>query len=271
MIVYKIMNNGTKKYHIPTELEELEILDKYVNKYYTQNELLKEYNCSIYKFRLILKKNNLYKKIKNRINPRFTKEQELEIVNKYQTNYGGIRKLSKEYGCSKSFINLILQKYGIKCKTNFTPELIQKIINLYNNELKTTREIQKILNINRYLITSILAQNNITIRQGKGPTRETYLENKNPNWSGGRHLDRQGYVEILNPQRIAGNKEKIYVKEHRYIMEQYLGEKLGINDHVHHINGIKTDNRLDNLIVKKSSDHYGNVDCPRCKLHFRIR
>jgi hypothetical protein len=45
------------------------------------------------------------------------------------------------------------------------------------------------------------------------------------------------------------------VREHRYLMEKYLGRKLETWEHVHHINGDSLDNRLENLAVLSNSEH----------------
>lgn len=53
-----------------------------------------------------------------------------------------------------------------------------------------------------------------------------------------------GYVII---KVGTGNGAKDWVKQHRYVMEQHLGRKLRTFENVHHKNGDRADNRLENL------------------------
>ena len=45
------------------------------------------------------------------------------------------------------------------------------------------------------------------------------------------------------------------IREHRYVMEIFLGRKLERWEHVHHINGDSLDNRIENLVVLTWHEH----------------
>ena len=69
----------------------------------------------------------------------------------------------------------------------------------------------------------------------------------NPNWRGGRFVRSDGYVAV----RVDGD----YQLEHRVVMAGVLGRALRPDEHVHHRNHDKADNRPDNLVVLSRSDH----------------
>lgn len=63
-----------------------------------------------------------------------------------------------------------------------------------------------------------------------------------------RRLEKNGYVVV--------KRDGEQIREHRAVMQDFLGRKLKTNEHVHHINGNKNDNQLDNLKVVESSEHH---------------
>lgn len=69
-----------------------------------------------------------------------------------------------------------------------------------------------------------------------------------PSWKGGRRLNSRGYVRV----RVAGRGD---VLEHRLVMETHIGRSLLPTEVVHHINGNKQDNRIENLEIMNHGEH----------------
>lgn len=63
----------------------------------------------------------------------------------------------------------------------------------------------------------------------------------------GRHVKRHGYVWLSIPANVSRTGEKMEMLEHRYVMEQHLGRPLTAEETVHHKNGQRDHNAIENL------------------------
>lgn len=93
-------------------------------------------------------------------------------------------------------------------------------------------------------------------------TKHQMLGNGNPQWGGGRMKSR-GYIAIWVPSSDPffpmAHKGKSnasgYIYEHRLVMAQHLGRLLDNSECVHHRNGVRDDNRIENLYLTSKKTH----------------
>ena len=70
----------------------------------------------------------------------------------------------------------------------------------------------------------------------------------------GRYVNERGYVLVLDPghpRPVAGH----YIYEHRAVMEKHSGRILREDEHIHHIDGDRQNNSVENLRIISPSEH----------------
>lgn len=160
----------------------------------------------------------------------------------------------------------------------------EELKRLYIDEGKSLAEIAYICDVAFQTVGKWLKKHNIKARsygtsglklKGKRVQKRERDPNA-PHWRKGTKLEpehRKKAIEALKPNWVKGEKHPSWkggsinkgyrlirvdgkrVSEHRYIMEQHLGRKLTRKEQIHHINGDKLDNRIENLMVLSNAEH----------------
>lgn len=70
-----------------------------------------------------------------------------------------------------------------------------------------------------------------------------------------RIMSSGGYYLVWCPKHPRASKRYHYVFEHILVIEKHIGRFLVKGEITHHINGIKTDNRIENLVITNPTEH----------------
>lgn len=116
------------------------------------------------------------------------------------------------------------------------------MVELYMSGL-SSNEVGQVLRRSKATVLSVLRRRGVKLRPlyPKGPDNKLWR---------GRKVDQKGYVMVWiaddDPMCSMAYRTG-YVPEHRLVMARQLGRPLTTAEHVHHINGVKGDNRRANL------------------------
>lgn len=146
------------------------------------------------------------------------------------------------------------------CKISGYKERINKDVN--NNSIYQVRVQCPICGIWRWLekgvVTKKKREGNWTGRCCRCTGKLMRMENSVA-WKGGRNLNGGGYIRIkidMNNEYFCMTSKDRYILEHRYIMAQKIGRPLTKFEHVHHLDGNKINNSVDNLILLDGATHW---------------
>lgn len=136
----------------------------------------------------------------------------------------------------------------------WTKEEEQRLVSEYNrftNDELANRFNRTFLGIYKkarklglYRADDITFRNRSEVRKGE----------KSSSWKGGRKVTPKGYVQVFAPEHhradVAG-----YVMEHILVFEEATGITIPIGCDIHHINGNKQDNSINNLCLLTHAAH----------------
>ncbi len=176
-----------------------------------------------------------------------------DLALKYAYNRATVVDIAKRMGCK-----MRNQHYMSGRPKMDTAHLHSEVSRMRDDGLSQPK-IGEALGVSQSIVSRVL-------RKLGRPTRTGATNHGN--WKGGRVSTQAGYVAVFNGEYLAMHNNAGYTLEHRLVMARSLGRALTPHETVHHINGDRQDNRIENLQLRQGKHGTGSVyRCRTCGGH----
>lgn len=174
--------------------------------------------------------------------------------------------ISAAYSVSGHHIRAAVRRAGLSLrpeggiKVPFTPEQEAEVVRLYSEEHLAQDLIARKLGTSQSKVSRVLQRKGI--RDGKHAFGDTHGM-----WNGGIVV-LKGYlyerVQLVDTYSSMSNSSG-YVAQHRLVMARHLGRVLSRSETVHHIDGNRKNNKLENLQLRHGKHGTGvKMRCACC-------
>lgn len=184
------------------------------------------------------------------------------IAKEYE-NGASMNELARKHGVVLPTVAEALRRAGVKSRPRggalkvLPPATIKRVVRMYVDEKLSQEKIAAVVGSSQTVISRYLRSEGIDTRTGGS---------SHASWKGGTIRMSAGYVGVYvyknDPMRVMAGATG-YVMEHRLVVARYLGRPLERHETIHHINGIKTDNIIENLQLR--SGQHGSGVVHRCQ------
>lgn len=197
---------------------------------------------------------------------KLSKEADERIAELYVAG-DSLNMLATKFECTIDSIRRALRRESVPSRKKgntykiFEQSQVDTIVAGYEAGLSQADIAQK-MGVGQVQIGRILRANNVQIR-GNNMRGENHHA-----WRGGKSQTEQGYSLIYVPQdhRLAEMRNRVgYCLEHRWNMALYLNRPLNSWETVHHIDGDRTNNSIENLQLRIGQHGNGQAyECADC-------
>lgn len=169
--------------------------------------------------------------------------------------------IAAAYGCSVWTVREIVRKQGLSPlphggqRRAITDEEKAEMIRLYGAG-ESQERIAAYFGVHQTTVSDVLRAAGIVHPERSGE--------RHGSWKGGRFATPEGYILVRPPIDSPFNAMRSsngYIPEHRLVMAQHLGRPLARHETVHHVNGDKQDNRIENLQLRIGRHGRGVAYC----------